>query len=201
MTMTHPTRTTFEAASPRAQAMFRAFFDLAKENLSAAAEDAAAVESRAAARFLESQKIPPKRADEFQIGLCRTTQGMALGLELEGFSAEEIAASGLSADERTAGRLVGPVFGPKGRIVNFWAVRPKPGDSSVLFHHDPHGEVRCDLRRVRLGDVLSREGLAAFLALIHGEPEQETPPARPARRRVGYCRLHDCDETDCFCFD
>ncbi len=202
MTMTHPTRTTFEVASPRAQAMFRAFFDLAKENLSLAARDAAAPESRAAARFLESWNIPPAGADEFQIGLFREPEEMAVGLEVEGFSEEEIAISGLAADERLAGRLIGPVFGRKRRIVNFWAVRPKPGDSSVLFHHDPRGEIHCDPDEVRLGRVLSAEGLTAFLACIHGPPKEEQPaPPNPRRRRAGYCRLHDCDETDCFCFD
>ena len=231
----HPKQATLKIASIKTQAIFRAFFDSAKANLAGAAGDDASEESRGAAAFLHSQAISTRRTEELEIGFCRTPERMTQTLADEGFSIEEIAASGLLDDGRIAGRLIGPLFDDDCRIVNFWAIRPIPHDASVLFYRDPRGDVACDLEVDHPGEVLKTEGLAAFLTLIHGEPEPreepveesdpvveedplsdeeqvpeeepavedppvENPPSRP-RRRVGYCRLHDCDETDCFCFD
>ena len=57
------------------------------------------------------------------------------------------------------------------------------------------------------GDLVRGAGLGAFRAIL--EPlgpdpptPQRTPPPPPQQRpRRGYCSLHQCDETDCFCFD
>ena len=208
-----PKQAALKITALKTQAICRAFFDSAKANLAGAAGDDASPESRAAAAFLCEQAISAARAEELEIGFCRSPERMTHTLAEDGFSLDEIAASGLLDDERIAGRLIGPILDAQARIVNFWAIRPIPRDSSVLFYRDPRGDVPCDLERDHPGETLRDDGLAAFLALIHGapepdppEPEPEPEPKRKVRakkssRRPGYCQLHDCDETDCFCFD
>jgi DNA primase len=73
--------------------------------------------------------------------------------------------------------------------------------------------------RASAGEFVRAKGIEAFRALfapaaepppprpsppVPIEPPPERPPEPPprlARHRNGFCTLHDCDETVCFCFD
>jgi len=71
--------------------------------------------------FLSAQGVILDRLDRFALGWIDHPYRMPDRLTQQGFSAEVIRKSKLFADRRLAGRLIGPIQTPSGRIVSFWA--------------------------------------------------------------------------------
>ncbi|MEN6452360.1 MAG: hypothetical protein ABFC96_17865 [Thermoguttaceae bacterium] len=98
--------------------------------------EASATSVRAAARAcLASHGFDPARLDPLPVGLMPELSSMRTALSEAGFSWEEIRASGLTADARLPGRLVGPIADPAGEIVSFWAFSPFGEKPRCLYSH------------------------------------------------------------------
>jgi len=83
--------------------------------------------------FLSTQGVILDRLDRFGVGWIDHPQRMAARLVQQGFSAEAIRKSKLFADRRLAGRLIGPIQTPSGRIVSFWARQIDSPDAGPLY--------------------------------------------------------------------
>ncbi len=70
--------------------------------------------------FIE-QGVKPERLERFAVGWIDHPEAMFQRLLDRGFSAEALRESKLLADRRLAGRLLGPIQTPSGKIVSFWA--------------------------------------------------------------------------------
>lgn len=264
---------------------------------------------RAGRAFLARRGFDLKGPGGPAIGLVDSAAAMRARLLEAGFSRSEVRRSKLLADQRLAGRLVGPITTPQGRTVSFWARHPDGrsprylywrgdwkdeaaaaglqsalggeaagrlvlvddildalmlqsrgmteaaglGDSgeeiTVLrwqrLHRDGAAEVTlapdrtadagCRIGRavraffaaqtaMRLfvlaparlgahespGDLVRREGIEALRALLARARVHVATldalallagPRPEAPRAPGYCPLHRCGETECFCFD
>lgn len=87
----------------------------------------------AARRFLRQRGFPLEELPQVPLGLMIEPSAMRHRLADAGFTREEIEASHLVADDRLAGRLIGPVRDAQGRIVNFWARHPGDERPAYLF--------------------------------------------------------------------
>ena len=63
--------------------------------------------------------------DALPVGLFVDRSTIHNGLLEAGYSSEELEASGLLADQRLTGRIIGPIRGLTGRITGFWARHPE----------------------------------------------------------------------------
>jgi len=90
-------------------------------------------EHEAAVAFLAEHGFNLQGLDDLPIGFVTGLDAVRRGLEQTGYSAQEIEASALVADERLAGRLVGPVRDSQGRILSFWARDPRDRPPRLLF--------------------------------------------------------------------
>ena len=86
-----------------------------------------------AVAFLSAQGFDSRRIDRLPIGLFTDGPSVRQGLEEAGFSPQEIEASALAADQRLAGRLIGPIRDPRGNILSFWARHPNDRPPRLLF--------------------------------------------------------------------
>lgn len=88
---------------------------------------------QAALDFLAEHGFDPADLADLPVGLFLDAEAMQKKLEEAGFSAQEIDASELAADQRLPGRLVGPIRDPQGGIVSFWARHPEDQPPRFLF--------------------------------------------------------------------
>jgi hypothetical protein len=88
---------------------------------------------RAARRFLAQRGFDLTALDPLPLGLFADPKTLGHQLGEAGFLAQEIEASGLLADLRLFGRLIGPIRDRHGRIVSFWARDPEGQPPRWLF--------------------------------------------------------------------
>jgi len=130
---------------------------------------------QAAEAFLARHGLDGEQLEDLPLGLAADVETVRRGLEEAGFSAQEIEASSLAADERLAGRLIGPIRDRHGRILSFWARDPLDRPPKLLFKGPWKEEtalVGLDAafhaagpRRNQLGDLLVLERLFDALVL------------------------------------
>jgi len=121
------------AADPpsRVDRLFEAFFHEARRALEG--ESLSRDARQCAIDFLSAHGFDVRRIDQLPIGLFTDGPSVRQRLEEAGFSLQEIEASALAADERLAGRLIGPIRDPRGKILSFWARHPKDRPPRLLF--------------------------------------------------------------------
>jgi len=106
----------------RCLCLMESFFELAHGLLN---DLSAADEAQTTARtFLDSLGFDVEHLATVPVGLFVDHDTITEGLRRAGFTPREIRKSGLVADSRLAGRLVGPIRGPTGRITGIWARHP-----------------------------------------------------------------------------
>jgi hypothetical protein len=108
--------------SDRDARLLEAFFRHAHGLLCEPATGNAAWES--ARSYLRDRGLELTCLDRFPVGLLPDAATMREGLIAAGFPPDQIKQSGLLADGRLAGRIVGPIRDPRGQIVSFWARHP-----------------------------------------------------------------------------
>jgi hypothetical protein len=135
-----------------------------------------------AVAFLSGHGFDCRRMDQLPMGLFTDGPSVRKGLEEAGFSPQEIEASALVADERLAGRLIGPIRDPRGKILSFWARHPKDRPPRLLFK-GPWKEAvalvgleaafeAAGPRRDRIEEIVVLERLLdALLLQSHGFPD------------------------------
>ena len=116
----------------RVASLLETFFSQARTALCCGSADEADV-SEAAISFLTAHGFDPQKLEDLPIGLFSDDHRVRQGLEAAGYSAQEIDASTLVADPRLAGRLVGPIRDPEGRIHSFWARDPSGQPPRLLY--------------------------------------------------------------------
>lgn len=72
-------------------------------------------------------------ADALPLGLFVDHSTIHDGLVEAGYDSEELESSGLLADQRLAGRVIGPIRGLTGRITGFWARHPEDLPPKYLY--------------------------------------------------------------------
>ncbi len=130
---------------------------------------------QSAEAFLARHGLVGEPFDDLPIGLAADMRSVRRGLEMAGFTAQEIDASALTADERLAGRLVGPIRDRSGRILSFWARDPLDRSPRVLFKGSWKEETAlvgldaafhgAGSRREHVGDLLVLERVFDALVL------------------------------------
>ncbi|MCS7304090.1 MAG: hypothetical protein NZ602_03145 [Thermoguttaceae bacterium] len=128
--------------------------------------------------FLTDQGVSVDRLERFAVGWIDNPQTMFQRLLEEGFSAEELKRSKLLADRRLAGRLIGPIQTPSGKIISFWARSvgsPQEGPKYLYWRPDWTAKVPAVwlptalLRGGRKKGILVVEDIwDAFVLQIHG---------------------------------
>ncbi|NUQ61498.1 MAG: hypothetical protein HUU20_03355 [Pirellulales bacterium] len=88
---------------------------------------------KAARSCLEDRGIPLDELKRLPIGLLIDREEMAQTLAEAGYRPEEIEASKLIADDRLAGRLIGPIHDSHGQILSFWARHPEDQPPKYLY--------------------------------------------------------------------
>lgn len=83
--------------------------------------------------FLADLGFDLSQVRELPVGLIVSPAAMKERLVASGFTRQEIHASKLLADQRLAGRLVGPIPDLDGQIRSFWAVHPRGIAPEYLF--------------------------------------------------------------------
>ena len=89
----------------------------------------------AACAFLADYGFDLAKLAELPVGLVVTPNAMKQRLLAAGFTQEEVRESKLVADQRLAGRLVGPITDPAGGITSFWARHPADRQPTYLYWH------------------------------------------------------------------
>lgn len=138
------------------------FFELAQRELMS--------ERGARAReYLETRGLPRDGIGGAGLGFVPVTGRTRTELRQAGFTAEEIADSGVLADRRWPGRLCGPWRDQRGRIRTMWARTPRHAadpDSKYLYLR---GAQRTGLPPYGVADILSRpRDERADLVLVEG---------------------------------
>ncbi len=108
------------------------FFALSRRVLLEDASDVAQ-SARATRARLEEWGLGRTALSKLPIGWIDSPDSMRDRLAQAGFPLEEIRRSRLVADRRLAGRLVGPITMPGGRIVSFWARALERGGPAYLY--------------------------------------------------------------------
>jgi DNA primase len=111
--------------------LLETFFRQTRLALSTQSKDPDARE--VALSFLSARGFDRQRIPHLPMGLFTDGRSIQRGLAEAGFSPQEIEASALVADERLAGRLIGPIRDPRGAIVSFWARYPGDRPPRLLF--------------------------------------------------------------------
>lgn len=106
----------------RCLCLMESFFELAHGLLN---DRSAACEAQTTARsFLGGLGFDVEHLAAVPMGLFVDHDTMTDGLTRAGFTPRELRKSGLLSDSRLAGRLVGPIRGPTGKITGIWARHP-----------------------------------------------------------------------------
>lgn len=128
-----------------------------------------ASERGAAARDnLEHRGIPPNRVGDAMLGVVPPADRLRLALAGASYRDDEIAASGLLADSRWPGRIVGAWSDERSRVVTLWARAIDDGaDERYLYLR---GEPRVGALPYGMSDLLTSASKAdrAELTLVEG---------------------------------
>jgi len=116
-------------------------------------------------QFLNSQGVRLERLERFGVGWIDHPQRMGDRVAQQGFSAEILRKSHLFADRRLAGRLIGPIQTPSGRIVSFWARQiGSPAETPLYLYWRPDWKTKVPA--VWLPTALLRGGRKKGLLVV-----------------------------------
>lgn len=84
-------------------------------------------------KYLSRLGFDLEHVDALPVGLFVDHSMMHGGLLEAGYNSEELDSAGLLADQRLAGRVIGPIRGLTGRITGFWARHPEGESPKYLY--------------------------------------------------------------------
>ncbi len=124
---------------------------------------AEAESARAAREFLRDRGFALERLGDLEIGLIDSPGAMRERLLDAGFDRDEVRRSRLLADQRLAGRLVGPIADRTGRIVSFWARHPRDLRPRYLYWR---GDWKEEVAAAGLDTALGTDGRSGAVVLV-----------------------------------
>lgn len=139
-----------------------AFLGLARAVLGDAGAPGAEA-ARAARKFLQDRGFDLERLGDLEIGLIDSPAAMRERLLDAGFERDEVRRSKLLADQRLAGRLVGPIADRLGRIVSLWARHPQDLRPRYLYWR---GDWKEEVAAAGLDTALGAEERSGAVVLV-----------------------------------